>query len=421
MKPKAALQERIQLMKTAGLLTERVVEVGGSDTIEEFEFDLDDKHYIATLDVSYQMDYSPQDEDYDNYRQQVEVRDLGIDQVGDYQEYVSVNDPELIARVEKLFNTDPEFSERIEDLVDTWGAEESYDDADEYFDDLEEDSDYDMGTPSGDTDAMNIGEAEKKKFSVGDKVKYKGSDWEVARVSGNGFLFRLKSLEGLPSVIVTKIDLREENKESEDEGDREISRGEKIALAREFQILTKPQMAGLFLKALEKYKNEPGNYLGMIPGLAGWGSRDAGGEFKISATRLGDALGVKSPHTAIRTVNKYVNILKGEGSREDELLYPKILKAAEELKSQNPRDLASMVDSAIVDTPPTPMQKRGRPGAPTDLGRRVDTIVKSLMNVAKFERGKAEKAAISKIAKETGTEEGRVSREYQEYIRPKRK
>lgn len=165
MKPKATLQERIQLMKTAGLLTERVVEVGGTDTIEEFEFELDGKHYMATLDVNYQMDYSPQDEDYDNYRQQVEVRDLGVDEVGDYMEYVPVNDPELIKRVENLFNTDPEFSERIEDLVDTWDAEESYEDADEYFDDLDEDSDYGMGTPSGDTDAMgNINEDQKKNF-----------------------------------------------------------------------------------------------------------------------------------------------------------------------------------------------------------------------------------------------------------------
>lgn len=156
MKNKAALKERFQLMKAAGLLTEGV-EVGGTDTIEEFEFELDGKHYMATLDVVYTMNYSPQDEDYDSYNQEVNVRDLGVDEVGDYMEYVPVNDPELVKRVENLFNTDPVFSKRIEDLVDTWDAEESYDDADEYFDDLEEDSDYDMGTPSGDTDAMNIG------------------------------------------------------------------------------------------------------------------------------------------------------------------------------------------------------------------------------------------------------------------------
>jgi hypothetical protein len=144
-------------MKTAGLLTERVVEVGGTDVIEEFEFELDGKHYIATLDVTYTMDYSTRDEDYDNYNQEIVVRDLGIDQVGDYKEYAPVEDSELIAKVQNLFNTDPVFSKRIEDQVDTWAAEEAYDDGDEYFDDLDEDSDYDMGTPSGDTDAMNIG------------------------------------------------------------------------------------------------------------------------------------------------------------------------------------------------------------------------------------------------------------------------
>lgn len=35
--------------------------------------------------------------------------------------------------------------------------EEDVDSADENSDDLEEDSDYDQGTPSGDTDTMNIG------------------------------------------------------------------------------------------------------------------------------------------------------------------------------------------------------------------------------------------------------------------------
>lgn len=161
MKNKAALRERIELMKTAGILTEGI-EVGGSDTIEEFEFELDGKHYIATLDVDYTMNYSPQDEDYDSYNQEVKVRDLGVDEVGDYKEYVSVNDPELIKRVENLFNTDPEFSKEIEDMVDTWGAEQAYDD--DYYDDgdydeFREGDDYDMGTPSGDTDAMgNIAE-----------------------------------------------------------------------------------------------------------------------------------------------------------------------------------------------------------------------------------------------------------------------
>jgi hypothetical protein len=154
MKNKAALKERLGLMKTAGLLTERVVEVGGTDVIEEFEFELDGKHYIATLDVTYTMDYSTRDEDYDNYNQEVVVRDLGIDQVGDYKEYAPVEDSELIAKVQNLLNTDPAFSKRIEDQVDTWAAEEAYDDGDDYFDDLDEDSDYDMGTPSGDTDAM---------------------------------------------------------------------------------------------------------------------------------------------------------------------------------------------------------------------------------------------------------------------------
>jgi len=373
MKDKVNLKERIQLMKAAGLLTEGV-EVGGSDTIEEFEFELDGKHYMATLDVDYTMNYSPQDGDYDNYDQEVKVRDLGVDEVGDYMEYVPVNDPELIKKVQNLFNTDPKFSERIENLVDTWDAEESYEDADEYFDDLEEDSDYDMGAPSGNTDAM------------GDTA-----------VTGNI------------------------NGDEEGEEDTEISRGEKIALIRGLDLLTNKQMVGLYLKALEKYENEPGKYLNMVPGLANWGSRDEEGRFIISVSRLGKALGVESPNTSTRTVNKYLNILKGEGDREDEALYPKILKAAEKLKKRNPRDLVAIVDSAIVNTAAPAMKKRGRPGLPSDLGRRVDVMVKGLVNQAGFEWDRAKRSAISKIAKEVGADESKVAAAYQEYDRLKRK
>lgn len=217
------------------------------------------------------------------------------------------------------------------------------------------------------------------------------------------------------------MDLRDENKESEEEEDTTISRGEKIAIARGLDLLTSEQMTGLYLKALENYEEEPGKYLNMVPGLANWGSRDNEGRFKISASRLGKALGVESPNTSIRTVNKYVNILKGEGDREDEALYPKILKAAEKLKKRNPRDLAAIVDNAVTDTTAPAMQKRGRPGLPSDLGRRVDVIVKGLVNQAGFEWDKAKKSAISKIAKEVGADESKVAAAYQEYDRLKRK
>ena len=454
MKNKAALKERIQLMAAAGLLTE-AVEVGGSDTIEEFEFELNGKHYMATLDVNYQMDYSPQDGDYDNYRQQVEVRDLGIDQVGDYQEYVPVGDSELIKKVQDLFNTDPAFSERIEDLVDTWDAEESYEDADEYFDDLEEDSDYKMGTPSGDTDAMgdtavmgniaenmygnsfkDIGQVIDLLAFLGDYMEDRADSDDESDESGRYSMNQesqfssqiddaIEYLQGLnkkPTDIKGAISEDEGSVGGDQEqGDTIISRGEKIAMARGLDLLTNEQMIGLYLKALEKYENEPGKYLNMVPKLANWGSRDNEGRFIISASRLGKALGVESPNTSIRTVNKYVNILKGEGDREDEALYPKILKAAEKLKRRNPRDLATIVDNAIADTAAPAMQKRGRPGLPSDLGRRVDVVVKGLVNQAGFEWDRAKKSAISKIAKEVGADESKVAAAYQEYDRLNRK
>lgn len=484
-----------QFKKLAGLLKEGKA-YGGVDDIPDMEFTLDGKDYIAKLEVDYSFNYDHEDGVYD-YDQEVRVLELGVAEPGD-SEYVPVTDPAVIKNIQHVLNTDPKLSQSIEDMVDTWDAGEAYDDADEYFDDgdydeFREGDDYDMGTPSGDTDAMgniaedmgfnsfksidqvidllaflgdymqdradsgeesdelgnysmnkeaefsskiddaieylqglgknrNVSEDIKKKFSVGDKVKYKGSDWEIVRASGDGFSFRLKSPEGVLSNIVTVMDLRDENQESEEEGgDSTISRGEKIALARGLDLLTNEQMIGLYLKALENYEEEPGKYLNMIPGLENWGSRDNEGRFKISASRLGKALGVESPNTSIRTVNKYVNILKGEESKEEELLYPKILKAAEKLKKRNPRDLAAIVNNAIVDTPIPAMKKRGRPGLPSDLGRRVDVVVNGLVNQAGFEWDRARKSAISKIAKEVGADESKVAAAYQEYSRLKRK
>ena len=61
----------------------------------------------------------------------------------------------------------------------------------------------------GKKSAMN---EDSSKFKVGDKVKYKGNSWEIFRMSGNGLMVRLKSLEGLPYVNIITSALEDENK-----------------------------------------------------------------------------------------------------------------------------------------------------------------------------------------------------------------
>ena len=78
---------------------------------------------------------------------------------------------------------------------------------------------------------------------------------------------------GLNSVF--EGDLYEDDEDSDDEG--ELTSGEKAALARDFQILTKPQLAALYLRALGKAKdNHYGTYTVMIDGIKVFGDIDKG-------------------------------------------------------------------------------------------------------------------------------------------------
>lgn len=154
MKNRQLITERQQLMKIAGLVKEaRTPSYGGTDTVPDFEFEANGKDYIAKITVDYYYDWDSEDGIY-NYQQTVSIHELGAAK-GD--EYFDVTDRNEIANIESLLNTDAKLSSRIENLVDIddadMGVDDSYDDYD-----LEEDSDYDMGTPSGDTDSMNIAE-----------------------------------------------------------------------------------------------------------------------------------------------------------------------------------------------------------------------------------------------------------------------
>ena len=156
MKNKQLINEVKRFQKIAGILSEaKEPSYGGQDSISDFEFELDGKEYIAKLTVNYYFDWDTEDGIY-NYDQKVEVDELGVAQ-GD--EYMPVDDRNEILNIEQALNTDPRLSKDVEDRVDLDKAEQAFDD---YSDDrgyeIDEDSDYDMGTPSGDTDSMNIAE-----------------------------------------------------------------------------------------------------------------------------------------------------------------------------------------------------------------------------------------------------------------------
>jgi hypothetical protein len=157
MKNKQLINEVKRFQEIAGIKQEaRTPSYGGMYNIPDFEFELDGKAFIANLDVTYGFDWDSEDGIY-NYEQDIEVKELGMGDISDY-EYTPVTDQKVMSDIQQRLNTDPKLDREIEDLVDTWDAEPEVDDSyDERFDDLDEEDDYDMGTPSGDTDAMNIG------------------------------------------------------------------------------------------------------------------------------------------------------------------------------------------------------------------------------------------------------------------------
>ena len=215
--------------------------------------------------------------------------------------------------------------------------------------------------------------------------------------------------------------------EEMDKPDDELSRGEKIALSRNYKLLSKPQLAALFLRALGEHEGDSGKYLVMVPGLTNWGKQTTRNGFRLPILRLAEALGIESYHTAIRTINKFKNILKGLGSMEDEILYPKIIQAADEFKNQKPRDLAMIADEAVSTGSSTDTAAKLLAATVAfkerqkQIGQRVDMLVRDLAKHPMFSNPeKAEKAAISKIAVETGKDVEMVTRAYQEYKRPKR-
>ena len=245
--------------------------------------------------------------------------------------------------------------------------------------------------PSGDTDAMSIAEDEEDS-------------------------------EGSLPVDASMVSTDDSDNIDNIGDEKEMSPADRAVLTKGLQLMTKPQMAALYLTALEKYEGARGKYLVMVPGLEPWGQRDESDAFRVSIVRLQEALGLDSYQTAIRTIRKFKNILSGVGGTEDEVIYPKIIKAAEEFEKMNPRDVAMLAGDAITGEPTVAASRSLRKPAedPKKLAQRVDFLVKGLMKNPLFkDRAKAEKVAISKIAKEKNTDEFKVAKAYQSFIKIK--
>ena len=240
--------------------------------------------------------------------------------------------------------------------------------------------------------------------------------------------------DGLNSVF--ENDLYEEDDEDWGDDDAELTSGEKAALARDFQIMSKSQLAALYLRALGKVKdNHYGAYTIMIDGIKDFGEIDKEGVFNITGHSFADAIGLDSAVTVVRTIKKFRNLITGEGETAGESIYPKIVKAFNEFSSRTPREIAALASEAIQD----PMMfTKNRDAAAAEgpraaakrfeqkinqikLGEKVFSLINSLKAVAiyKNDTAKAQRAAIAKIARELNLAIEKVQLAYQKFLKDK--
>lgn len=211
-------------------------------------------------------------------------------------------------------------------------------------------------------------------------------------------------------IAESAMDFSEEKSEDFDEDEllnKELTWGEKIAFARDLQILTNEQMAGIYLRALEIFEEANGKYLYQIPSLRNYGKIDSNGNFRISYKNLAKALGLKSEGTVSYTLRRYLMILNDIDSDGETKLYPKILKAAKEFSELNPKEIIPMVEKIVKVDPTRGIGAKllafsvSKKDKMQRIGKKVDVLAQELkkrLYSQDFE--KAKRVAIEKIARE---------------------
>ena len=232
----------------------------------------------------------------------------------------------------------------------------------------------------------------------------------------------------------------EEEKSKDDEAydwlaDDTISAGEERALRRDMQLLTKGQMAALYLKAKGKYDSEEAGdkstredrdvYVVGIPKILDFCRENwrTGGLY-ITIPGLADAMGLESLTTLTRTAKKFYQMIAGIGGTESEIIYDKLIKAYNFFRTQ-PIDVIQRIAGEEIQDGATSNVHRAterlRQGMTKEqrlaLGARVYSWVTTLKNNPMFkETAKAQRNAIAKMNKETGISDVLLKKIYKEYL-----
>lgn len=129
--------------------------------------------------------------------------------------------------------------------------------------------------------------------------------------------------------------------------DHKLSPGEKAALAKDQQILSEPQLAAIYLRAFGATEDDPNKFMNLIQGEEGNILDFADEKGKWTNAAFADAIGLNSDYTVSRTVGKFKNMMTGVGHIEQDVLYPKIIKAYEKFKEMNPNEVGIIAGEAL--------------------------------------------------------------------------
>jgi len=218
----------------------------------------------------------------------------------------------------------------------------------------------------------------------------------------------------------------------DDEEEINLTSGERAAMSRDNQVISRPQLAALYLKALGRAEGEDGAYLVMIDGIKDFGEFDPNTRaFMITNPALADAIGLESTGTISRTVNKFVNLIDGVGETRGEILYPKVVKAFEVFSTMNPVQISNLAGDCIqnaneytvnrdkaISSRDSSAKRREEILKKEDLiGQRVYSLINDLKrnDLFKYE-GKAQRMAIGKISREIQETEDKVKEYYKKYL-----
>jgi len=141
-----------------------------------------------------------------------------------------------------------------------------------------------------------------------------------------------------------------EQQEWEDDEDEELTSGERAALTRGLNLMTKPQMAAIYLLAKGKVEEVGADHVKMIPGIDSFGYTDeTDGDFRLTIPGLADAIGMDSDRTLSYTLSKFQNLISGIGATQSQSLSPKLIRAHDALSQMPVSNIVAMAGDSIQD------------------------------------------------------------------------